>query len=653
MASAYARVFPGENDLLAGTSGFGASVLGRAAPRLASAFSASPAPFVMILDDLHVLQSDACHDVLSIGISGVPRGSQFVTASRSEQPHVPRLRASGDAVDIGVSDLALDEAGAQQIFADAHVNLTRELAVDVTRRTEGWPVGLYLASLLTSDPTASSTISGDDRYVADYLYGESLIQQPESDQRFLRRTAVLDQLCAPLCEAVLEEPGAQAQLRRLEASNSFLIPLDRRRNWYRYHHLFREFLLGELRRVEPDAIADLHLRAANWYEANGSPAMAVEHLSFTNERDRCAQLVTTLVLPTYQSGQMATIERWLSMLGDSAIEAYPPLAVLAGWISVLSGDTTEAERWDAMLQAASFEAVPSDGSASFESARAILRAAFCPAGPEEMLSDASLAVAQEPAWSPWRDTALCVLAAAHLLTGDVDGSAALFVEASARAATMANADNLIISEAELALQAMDSGRWAEAQDHVTFALATIDGHRMHDYATSVIAFAAAARLAVHRGDLKEANVRLTQAMRARPTCTSAVPWLAVQSRIQLVKVYWATGEHATARHLLREIDDILLRRPALGILVDSVAELRLIVSSSPRGNAAGASPLTPAELRLLPYLQTHLTIREIAARTFVSRNTVSSQVSAIYRKLAVSSRTEAVEQATSLGLLGG
>ncbi|RPI11635.1 MAG: LuxR family transcriptional regulator [Actinobacteria bacterium] len=378
--------------------------------------------------------------------------------------------------------------------------------------------------------------------------------------------------------------------------------------------------------------------------------MAVEHLSNTPERNRCAALVTQLVAPTYRAGQLSTVQRWLSMLGDATIEAYPPLAVLAGWMSVLSGETLDAERWDAMLDAASFEAVPLDGSASFESARAMFRAAFCPAGPEQMLSDASLAVAQEPAWSTWRDTALVLLAVAHLLAGDPDRAAMRFAET---AAVNGTTDALVISQAELASLGMDGGRWAEASDHVKIALDMIDERRAHDYATSVLAFAVAARLAVHRGDLNEANARLTQAMRARPTCTSALPWLAVRSRLQLAKVYWSLGDHATAGHLLREIDDILLRRPALGALVDEVGQLRHIVSSSRRAGATGASPLTPAELRLLPYLQTHLTIREIAARTFVSRNTVSSQVSGIYRKLGVSSRTDAVEQATAIGLLGG
>jgi LuxR family maltose regulon positive regulatory protein len=395
LASAYARTSSGNDDLVADVSGIGVSVLGRAAPRLASAFRTSSEPFVLMLDDLHELRSPACHDVLEVAISGIPRDSQVVAASRSDQPHLPRLRAAGDAVEFGASDLALDAAGAEQIFSQAHVSLTRELAAAVTERTEGWPVGLYLAALIASDSKGETvTISGDDRYVADYLYRESLLQSPESTQRFLRRTAVVDQFCAPLCDALLGEAGSQERLRGLEASSLFLILLDRRREWFRYHALFREFLLGELRRVEPEVIPKLHLRAADWYESNGSPTLALEHLLNTAERDRCVQLVTALTLPTYLAGQMSTIQRWLAAVGDEAIAGYPPLAVMAGWIAALSGQTAEAQRWAAVIDAASFDLVPLDGSASFESARALLRTAMCPAGPEQMMIDASLAVSQ-------------------------------------------------------------------------------------------------------------------------------------------------------------------------------------------------------------------------------------------------------------------
>jgi LuxR family transcriptional regulator, maltose regulon positive regulatory protein len=330
LASAFVRVSPGNNGLVADMGGLGVSVLGRAAPRLASALRTSPAPFVLILDDLHELRSPGCHDVLSVVISGIPPGSQLVAASRFEQPHLPRLRASGDTLELGASDLALDVAGTEQIFAQAQLRLSHETAAVVTERTEGWPVGIYLAAVIANDTDGEAlTVSGDDRYVADYLYRESLSHLSVDTQRFLRRTAVLDQLCGPLCDVVLGEPGAQEHLRRLEASNMFLIPLDRKRAWYRYHALFREFLLGELRRVEPELVMKLYLRAADWYESQGSPATALEHLLNTTERERCVQLVTQLVLPTYKAGHMSTVQRWLSELRESAVESYPPLAVRA------------------------------------------------------------------------------------------------------------------------------------------------------------------------------------------------------------------------------------------------------------------------------------------------------------------------------------
>ncbi|MEV0799524.1 AAA family ATPase [Kribbella sp. NPDC050281] len=654
LATAYARVSPADADLLADLRSPGVSPLARGAPRLASVLRTSPAPFVLMLDDLHELRSSACHDVLGVVISGIPRGSQLVSASRSEQPHIPRLRSAADVVELGAAELALDAVGAEQIFAAVGVQVAPDVVAGVTARTEGWPAGLYLAAAIAHESHGQAVdVSGEDRYVTDYLYRESLSQLPGTTQAFLRRTAVLDQLHAPLCDALLGESGGQQQLRTIEASNSFLIPLDRRRLWYRYHALFREFLLGELRRVEPEVVMKLHLRAADWYESNGSPVLALEHLLNTTERSRCVRLVTALALPTYSAGQITTVQRWLSALGDSAIEQYPPLAVLAGWITALAGHTREAQRWAAIVDAASFELVPADGTASFDSARAMLRAVMCASGPEQMLIDANLALAQEPPWSPWRDTALCMSAEAHLLFGDVDEACELFVETSAVAEALGNTDTIVDSESELASMEMDRGRWAQAGEHVDRALALIDEHRMHDYATSVIAFAQAARLAVHRGDLKEADRQLTNAMRARPACTFVLPFFAVRGRLQLAKVYWSIGDATTARHLLREIDDVLIHRPALGALVDEVSDFRRIVTSSAQTGASGGSPLTPAELRLLPYLQTHLTIGEIGHRLFVSRNTVSSEVASIYRKLGVSSRNDAVQHATAIGLLGG
>ena len=654
MASAFARVSRGNDELVADVSGIGVSVLGRAAPRLAAAVRTAPEPFVLMLDDLHELRSPACHDVLEVLITGIPPGSQLVAASRVELPQAARLRTSGDAFEVGPQHLALDATGVEQIFADSDVAVSSDMAIALAERTEGWPVGLYLAALIARQGGGDAlTISGDDRYVADYLYSEAFTRLPEHDQQFLRRTSMLGQFCAPLCEAVLGESGVQDRLRQLEAASLFLIPLDRRREWYRYHSLFREFLLSELRRVEPELLPLLHIRAADWYESNGSPALAVEHLLDTGERDRCVQLIASLVLPTYQSGQISTTQRWLSSVGEDAIRDYPPLAILAGWISLFTAHPADTHRWASIVEAASFEQVPSDGSASFESARAMFRAAMCAAGPEQMLADGKFAAAEEPTWSPWRDTALCMLGEAWLLTGDNEQAAIAFTEASELATEMGNNDSLVDSRAELAVLAMDAGRWVEAAEHIEHVLKVVDQYRMNDYPTSGLAFAGAARLALHRADLVEVNRHLTHAMRCRPTLTHVVPYLAVRTRVQVGHIYLSIGDPGAVRHLLHEIDDITVHRPALGTLLDDVASLRDKLRAGPASNATGVSPLTAAELRLLPYLQTHLSIREIAERLFVSRNTVNSQVSAVYRKLGVTSRTEAVNAATTAGLLGG
>jgi LuxR family maltose regulon positive regulatory protein len=653
LASAYCRAGLGSADLVADMGGRGESVLSRAAPRLASEFAASAVPFVLMLDDVHELQSPACHDVLGVVISGVPRGSQLAAASRSEQPHLPRLRVSGEALEFGVDDLALDEAGARQIFANARVGLTAEQLADVTERTEGWPVGLCLSALIAKEShDQAEPVTGHDRYVADYLYREALVQQPEEMQLFLRRTAVVDQLCAPLCDALVGSSTAARQLRQLEACCLFLVPLDRRREWYRYHALFREFLLGELRRAEPDLIETLHRRAANWYEANGSPTLALEHLLQTSCRDRSVRLATALAMPTFNSGQLPTLKRWLRTIGDENIERHPPLAVHRCYAAGMTGDTAEAERWAAFVDAASFDRAPLDGSASFASVRAMLRAAMCPSGPAPMMADATFAVAQEPAWSPFRGSALWALGEAHLLAGDVGQASRLLAEASAAAATSGNADIAVLCESELAWLAMDRGDWEEAAGRLERALATIEKFRMHDYITCLHAFAGAARLAVHRGDLDEAHCQLIQAMRARPSATYVFPFGAVRLRLQLAKVWLALAELPMARQLLREIDDILIRRPALGTLTDEVDELRPLLASSAVSGTSGRPPLTPAELRLLPYLQTHLTADKIAERLFLSSHTVKTQVKSIYRKLDVSSRSEAVQKATMIGLLG-
>ena len=508
LASAYGRITPGAEHLADAVRGYGGSALGRAAPLIATALRASRTPFVLMLDDLHELQDPACHDVLSVVIAGIPPGSQLVAASRAEQPHLAHSRAFGESMEITAVDLAFDATGAREVFADANLALSPEEALEVVERTEGWPVGVFLAAAIMRDGGAQ-VVSGDDRFIADYLYQEALMSLPEHQQRFLRRTAVLENLSAPLCDAVLGTDDAGVALRELAASNAFLVPLDRRREWYRYHGLFREFLLSELARVEPDLIPELRVRAASWFEEHAAPAVAVEYLlDVPSERTRAIHLVAATTLGAYQLGLLTTVQRWYRTIGDRAIEEYPPLAVFAGWITALAGQADEADRWAAVLESASYDLPPDDGSASLESARAMLRSFMCPAGPGQAMEDARLAVASEPSTSPWRDQALILLGEAHLLAGDLEQAEVAFTAGSTVASAHGNTDGVVLSESELAVLTMDDGRWVEGAGHVQAALEAIEANGMEDYSMSVLAFAEAARLALHRGDLDEVHRQL-------------------------------------------------------------------------------------------------------------------------------------------------
>ena len=213
LASAYCRAGMGRAGLIADMRGLGMSVLGRAAPLLASALRTSPVRFVLMLDDLHELQSPACHDVFGMLIAAIPVGSQLAAASRSEQPHLPWLRASGQALGFGAANLALDAAGARQIFANVQVSLTPEQATAVTERTEGWPVGLNLAALIaTKSHGQDRAVTGDDRYVADYPArrvpapaggGRAAVTAPHGGARSARAVR-----CAMPCWGLRVRPGS-------------------------------------------------------------------------------------------------------------------------------------------------------------------------------------------------------------------------------------------------------------------------------------------------------------------------------------------------------------------------------------------------------------------------------------------------------------
>ena len=237
-----------------------------------------------------------CRDALSVLADHVSAGSRLVLSGRGEPPlRIARLRAEGRVLEIGPADLALSQAEAAALLRAAQMPLGADEVATLHQRTEGWAVGLYLAVLCLREGgsigTAAASFGGDHRFVSEYVESEFLTRLSARDRAFLTRTAVLERMCGSLCGAVLAESGAAATLAELAESNLLLVPLDRRGQWYRYHHLFRDMLLAELERTEPGLILVLRRRAATWCLGNGLPEEALEYSMAAGDVTMAAALV--------------------------------------------------------------------------------------------------------------------------------------------------------------------------------------------------------------------------------------------------------------------------------------------------------------------------------------------------------------------------
>jgi LuxR family transcriptional regulator, maltose regulon positive regulatory protein len=634
----------------------GASLEGQVVPRIGAALAELDQPVVLVVDDLHLLDHTACLDAIASLARHVRDGSQLALSARG-RPALPlgSLRARGLAREVGPDELRLDEAEAGRLLSAAGLDLEEAEVAELTAHTEGWSAGLYLAALSakatgagTNGPTA---FRGDDSFLAHYLRSELLARLPPGELRFLTRTSILVRMSGPLCDAVLDASGSAAELESLESSNLFVVALDRNRQWYRYHHLFQELLRSELERAEADLVPRLLARASGWCEANGQPEAAIGYAQEAGDVDRVAQLVALNSLPAYQSGRSATVERWLRWLEEhGGGERDAAVAVIAGLYNAISGRAAEADRWSDAAERASYEGTLPDGSASIDAWRALLRAQRCRQGVARMRADAELAVATVARGSQFWPNALLLLGVARLMAGEVDEADELFADVVEEGVALGAADGVAVALSERAAIAVGRGAWVQAEELTNRAVRFVRQTRTEEYTTSAIVHALAARVALHRGDAPGAEDFLARAQRQRLRLTHALPHLATQTRLELARAYLMRADAAGVSTMLREFDAILRRQPDLGTLGGQADELRASLTTM-RAEAPGASTLTEAELRLLPYLGTHLSFREVGERLFVSRHTVKSHAMAVYRKLNVTSRNEAVERSRALGLL--
>jgi LuxR family transcriptional regulator, maltose regulon positive regulatory protein len=634
----------------------GASIAVTAVTSLAGAMSAMTEPVALVLDHVEQVSNQECRDAVAELALHLPVGSQLAIATR-EAPPLPmaRLRAAREVVEVGVDDLAMDAVEARVLVEAVGVQLGDDEHGQLIERTEGWPVGLYLAALALKaggpDSTAGLRFSGDDRLMAEYLGSELLSRLSGDEVSFLTRTSVLERMCGPLCDAMLGITGSAAMLESLERSNLLLVALDRRAEWYRYHHLLRDLLVAELRRREPEIVPRLHLGAAGWYEANGLPELAIDHAQEAGDPDRVARLVLDVMNPVWASGRVDTVLRWIEWFEhQSLIERYPAVAVHGALIFALIGRPAKAERWAAAAERASPTGRLSDGS-TMESYLAYLRAILCRDGVQEMRRDARTAWDGLSPLSPYRSTMLHTEGLSYLLEGDPDRADPVFVRAFDAATDAGSLPLAAVVLAERCIVAAGRDDWPAAVALAEQALSIMRGGEFDAYWTSALVHALAAQTAIHRGDLAAAREHVVRAARLRPLLTYALPVVSVQALLELARAYLGLTDPDGARAVLRQVHDILQQRPDLGVLPDAAAELRAKADMIGRQGVGGSS-LTTAELRVLPLLATHLTFREIAERLYLSPYTVKTQALSVYRKFGVSSRSAAIERAHRAGVLG-
>ena len=631
------------------------SVPGSVVPRLGSAFWSMTTPVVLVLDDVHLLHNTECRSALSVLADHVPPGSRLVLSGRDEPPlRVARLRTEGRLLEIGPGELSLTFQDAAALLRAAEVTLGEDDVATLHQRTEGWPVGLYFAALYLKEggqvETAAVSFGGDDRLVSEYMESEFLPRISPRHRVFLTRTAVLERMCGSLCEAVLAEPGSAAMLADLASSNLLLMPLDRRGHWYRYHHLFRDMLLAELERMEPDLIPALRRRAADWCLRNERPEEALEYSIAAGDVDAVARLLEKLWLPTYRQARITTLQRWSGWLeARGGIEGHPMAAMWASQLAATIGRPAEAERWADVVDRWQYGNGTGPGDPATEAWAAVLRALMCRHGVEQMRADADEAVRRFAAQNTVAAAAPLLQGLARVLCGDPDGGDRSFEDAISTEQDFIAPDVLADALSERALLAMARGEWSGAEVFADQARAVMRRAGIED----AIVCAVQARVALHRGDVPAARWELAGAQRVRHLFTYAVPHIAVQARIELIRVYLGLADVAGARVLMREIDEILERRPHLGALVGEARALRARLSAERIPAAPRASSLTAAELRVLPMLATHLSFPEIGAEMFLSPHTVKSQAMSIYRKLGASSRHQAVTRSRELGILEG
>jgi LuxR family maltose regulon positive regulatory protein len=628
-------------------------VTGTVLPHLANELAALRTPVVLVLDDYHVIKEHSCHDQIAFLLAHLPSSAQIVLITRVDPPlPLARMRASGEMVEIRARELRFgpDETAAL-VHSVSGVRLSEANLADLAERTEGWPAGTYLAALsLRGHPSPHDFVrefTGDNRFIVDFLADEVLGRQPADVRQFLLQTSILSRFCAPLCDAVTGSANAVEIIEILERENLFLVPLDDNRQWYRYHHLFAQLLRSQLALTGPGTVRLLHRRASTWHQLSGSTQEGVSHSLAADDVGAAVDLITRHWHAYVDIGRTATVRGWMRQLGDDRIAANPVAAHCAAWAAALAGDRETVRRWLPVIDSGHHEGPLPDGMKSLQSSAAMLRGVFGFDGLPVMRASAAVAVDLETdPTSPYYALARAALGYSLYLSGESAAAVGPLEEAVQSGASLPIIAMFALSAA--ALVAVELGRLSKADELAQEATALAARSELATAPQGALAYTAMGAARAARGRLEEARADLDRAFEPR-NVIGLSPWPTLEPTLWLAAVRLDLGDRPGAAELAAEARGSLTLLPdGTEALQARLTELERRIASRPRVVSL-AEPLTEREVAVLRLLGGSLSLREIGQELYVSANTVKTHTQAIYRKLGVSTRRDAVEQGKQLG----
>lgn len=660
IAAALRRVEPELGSrALAALRNPGADLIELVLPRFLNDLAGLDRDVALVVEDYHLISSPDVHRALAYLIERSPSALRLVLSTREDPPlPLARLRARGELAEVRAGDLRFSEEETAGFLVDG---LGLELsATDIARlhaRTEGWPAALYLAALsLRGRPDVSRRIerfAGDERYVVDYLTTEVLARQPSELRVFLLRTSILKKFSGPLCDAVAGRDGSATLLADLERSNLLLVPLDTRREWYRYHHLFGDLLRHELEATERAALPDLHRRASAWYRDAGLIVDAADHAIAGGDLDAVAELVGRHYGLFVDEGQLTTVMGWLAAVPDQAV-ADDWLLGFAGAVAYAhAGRFDDAERWlDLAERAPQVVRNGQEPAAPLAALAGYLRLLRGDIG--GTVANARRALATSRAADPvWALAPQMVLAPGLWWAGEPD-EARTVLEAVGRTGQAAGIPAATVyalgNRGAIALDEQDE---AAAEALASEAIELMLRAELVDHPWAAMAHIVHGAVLGRRGELTDAAEEIERGLALGEQLGA---WqLIAHASLALAEVRQRQHQPAAARRLLTRVRGLLESLPDPGDgfsrLERTEKALRLRATRD-RGSAAGPYwELSRREIEVLRLLPSGLSQREIAAELYVSFNTVRTHTRVIFGKLGVASRAEAVARARELGLL--